>query len=137
MSPIYRFHDGKGTRTIDLRGVQSIYRHDGRNVWAVGGLNYLFDVPASVGEELEAAWLAYSGEHAPRPDEAGPGLLLSHPHPLPTGWRWRGEQVVGPEGAAVYVDDDGDVVFESTWYAPPDVLLTVIAAHRARVGGAS
>lgn len=134
MSPIYRLHDGEGTRTIDLRGVQSIYRYDGRAVWAVGGLNYLFDVPASVGEELEAAWLAFHGEHAPRPDEAGPGL--------PAGWVIATTDhctMARHDQLGVYCEAIGSdrTVISTVGYIPSDVVLAVIAAHRARVGGAS
>ena len=135
MHPIYRFHDGEGTRTIDLRGVQSIYRYDGRAVWAVGGLNYLFDVPASVGEELEAAWRAYNGEHAPRPDEAGPGL--------PAGWDWNNSEDHTEARCAAFdlrVTVRGPAGYEVVsiiGYVRADVVEMTIRAHRARVGGAS
>jgi hypothetical protein len=129
-SPIYRFHDGEGTRTIDLRSVQSVYRYDGRAIWAVGGLNYLFDVPARAGEELEAVWIAYvNGEHAPTPDVGAPGL--------PAGWSLKrgADVVVGPDGERVYVDADGWV--HGAGFVPLAVVEEAIRAYHARAGGAA
>ena len=70
------------------------------------------------------------GEHAPRPDEAGPGL--------PAGWEWRdvGDDTCAAEtgrglGFARLYADEG----MTSASAPIDVVLAVIA--RARVGGAS
>ena len=77
----------------------------------------------------------WCGEHAPRPDEAGPGLPASRP--LPDGWRWSGGRVVGPRGVEVFADDEGDLVISGHWFAPIAVVEAAIAAHRARVGGAS
>ena len=138
-SPIYRFHDGEGTRTIDLRSVQSIYRYDGRTVWTVDGAGYLFDVPASVGKELDDAWIAYNnGEHAPTPAVGVPGLPE-----LPGGWAWHVSELhteARNDGCVLRVAVRGksiDVVVSVSGLVRADVVEMTIARHRARAGGAA
>ncbi len=74
----------------------------------------------------------WCGEHAPRPDEAGPGL--------PAGWEWHD----ATDGAAAVCSALPDrYVFAypigvvDAFSAPPEVIEAVLARHRARVGGAS
>ena len=71
----------------------------------------------------------WCGEHAPRPDEAGPEL--------PDGWEMRrgGSMAVYlPDVSRYVVVEDPGV---DALGAPIDVVLAVIARFRARVGGAS
>jgi len=77
----------------------------------------------------------WCGEHATRQPAAVAGLPA--PMPLPDGWTWRGERVVGPRGVEVFADDEGDLVISGHWFAPIAVVEAAIAAHRHRVGGAA
>ena len=137
MSRIHTITHPHGVQRLDLIHVRGIWKPNGPGKWSIGmGSEYEdFTIDPTEGAALEAAWLAFHGEHSPRPDEAGPGLPASRP--LPDGWRWSGGRVVGPRGVEVFADDEGDLVISGHWFAPIAVVEAAIAAHRARVGGAS
>jgi hypothetical protein len=73
--------------------------------------------------------LHWCGEHAPRPDVA-----------LPPGWAFAttedGRTYASNRKGGGWCGIDGDGLV-SARNAPPEVVLAVIAAHRARVGGVS
>jgi hypothetical protein len=131
MSRIHTITHPHGVQRLDLIHVRGIWKPNGPGKWNIGmGSEYEdFTIDPTEGAALEAAWLAFHGEHAPRPAEAGPEL--------PAGWAFAptiaGDTYASAAGEGwVGVSEHGMVGASS---APPEVVLAVIAAHRARVGG--
>jgi len=100
-----------------------------------GGGNCYRLPPTDRDQEIVNPAEMWCGEHTPRQPAAVAGLPA--PMPLPDGWTWRGERVVGPRGVEVFADDEGDLVISGHWFAPIAVVEAAIAAHRHRVGGAA
>lgn len=129
MSRIHTITHPHGVQRLDLIHVRGIWKPNGPGKWNVGmGSEYEdFTIDPTEGAALEAAWLAFHGEHAPRPADAGPGL--------PAGWEWRdvGDDTCAAEAgrglgfARLYADEG-----MTSSCASIDVVLAVIAAHRAR-----
>ena len=135
MSPIQRFVDPGNSNEyfVDLRRIVLITRYSSSDSSTIhmDPADHDLHLHDHVADKINEAWRAYN---APRPADAGPGLLE-----LPHGWRWDPDVLPGHTAArslvydcGVLVDTDGEVAADS---APIDVVLAVIA--RARVGGAS
>ena len=137
MHPIQRFVDPGNSNEyfVDLRRIVMFTRHSSSDSSTIhmDPAEHDLCLHDNVADRINEAWRAYN---APRPDVAGPGL--------PAGF----EIYEMEDGSTTVTRHDGTmwctacgsspvVVSTGVGYVDADVVIALIAAHRARVGGAS
>jgi hypothetical protein len=135
MHPIQRFVDPGNSNEyfVDLRRIVMFTRHSSSDSSTIhmDPAEHDLCLHDHVADRINEAWRAYN---APRPDVVGPGLLA--------GWvitTTEHHTMARHDRLGVYCEAIGSerTVISTVGYIPDDVVEAVIAAHRARVGGAS